>query len=555
MANELAPFIAPKPAALVDARGRPLRKSDLTREIAGPSLTGVRSIHSGHPAQGLTPERLAQILRAAENGNATAYLELAEEMEEKDLHYLSVLGTRKRAVSQLPIEVDAASDSAEDEADAQIVRDWLERDTLQSELFDILDGVGKGYSATEIIWDIGELWLPAKLKRQDPRFFEFDRVDGETLLLKGDSGLPTPLQDYKFIVHHHPAKSGIPIRGGIARAVAWGYLFKNYTLKDWMTFLEVYGLPLRIGKYDNGETEQNIRLLEQAVAQIGADAGAVIPKSMMIEFITSSGSGTGSTDMYERKANFIDQQVSKAVLGQTSTTDALAGGLGSGQATTHNDVRADIETADCVQLSATLNRDLVRPMVIFNRGPRKKYPRLRIGRPDPVDVDKALASIQAGVQLGVPVAVSTFRKLTGLPEPEAGEELLQAPQPEIAPENDPEAPDGPDPREKGKGGLLEPLKGQKRPDKRPVAAALSDRPSGPDGIDRAIDEHLDDWERLIEPMLSPVQTLIEGASSLEQVRDGLAAAIAAMDTSAVAELIERAGFGARMAGNLENPEG
>ena len=33
------------------------------------------------------------------------------------------------------------------------------------------------------------------------------------------------------------------------------YLFKNYDLKDWVSFAEVYGLPLRLGKYAPGASE------------------------------------------------------------------------------------------------------------------------------------------------------------------------------------------------------------------------------------------------------------------------------------------------------------
>ena len=35
------------------------------------------------------------------------------------------------------------------------------------------------------------------------------------------------------------------------------YLFKNYDLKDWVSFAEVYGLPLRLGKYAPGASEAN----------------------------------------------------------------------------------------------------------------------------------------------------------------------------------------------------------------------------------------------------------------------------------------------------------
>jgi phage gp29-like protein len=447
-----------RPPALVDHQGRPLRAEQMTIEVAGPTTSGVRSIVSGHPAQGLTPERLGSLLHAAEQGNATAYLELAEEMEEKDLHYLSVLGTRKRAISQLPIEVDAASDDPEAEADAQLIRDWLKRDTLEIELFDILDAIGKGYSAIEIVWEFtAKAWLPCRLKWRDPRWFEFDRVDGETLMMKGLGG-PEPLPGFKFIAHVHPAKSGLPIRSGIARAVAWSYLFKNYAIKDWVTFLDAYGMPLRVGKYENGTTEDNIRLLMRALSMLGSDAAAAFPKSMDVEFVDRKGGETG--DLFERLATWADLQVSKAVLGQTSTTDAVAGGLGSGQATTHNDVRGDIERADAKLLSATLNRDLVQPIVMLNRGQREAYPKIRIGRPEEEDVKAFLEGVDAAVKYGVPVGVSTFRQKTGIAEPAEGEERLAAPKPppaEKTPGSGAAAVEAPSGAGDGPDALLDPL--------------------------------------------------------------------------------------------------
>lgn len=552
------PYTDPVPV-LVDRNGLPLRRDNLKREVSGPSVVGVRQIASGHPAQGLTPGRLAQLLRGAETGDATQYLELAEEMEEKYLHYLGVMGTRKRAVSQLPINVDAAGDDAESEADAQLIRDWLERDTLQLELFDILDAIGKGYSATEIVWETDELWLPSKLLWRDPRWFQFHQVDGNTLMLRGDGGVPEPLEPFKYITHVHPAKSGLPIRGGLARAAAWAYLFTNYSLKDWVSFLEVYGLPLRVGKYDPGEAEANIRLLEQAVGQIGSDAGAVIPKTMLIEFVRNEGSGA-SAELYEKLIKHLEAGISKAVVGQTNTTDAQPGGLGSGQANVHNEVREDIETADCVALSATLNRDLVRPMILLNRGPRKKFPRLRIGRADPVDVDAALKLIESAVKLGIEVSKQTFRKMTGLAEPEDGDDLIDAPtpaQPEMPAGASQEGVKPPTPRPQGRTAFLDLLKSPKRDNGREVSAAIDDADATADAIDRAIAEQLGDWEALVTPALEPIEQMIAGAASLEEVRDILASRAAhlieSMDVSAVTELLGRSGFSAAIAGRVEDP--
>ena len=60
----------------------------------------------------------------------------------------------------------------------------------------------------------------------------------------------------------------------------------------------------------------------------------------------------------------------------------------------HNEVRQDIERADAKLLAATLNRDLVPVLVMLNHGPRDKYPRIKIGRPDPVDIQTEIGSAE-----------------------------------------------------------------------------------------------------------------------------------------------------------------
>ena len=165
----------------------------------------------------------------------------------------------------------------------------------------------------------------------------------------------------------------------------------------------------------------------RALSMLGSDAAAAFPKSMEVEFIERKGGENG--DSFEKLLRYCDLLISKAVLGQTSTTDAVAGGLGSGQADSHSEVRKDIEQADAKLLAATLNRDLVVPIVMLNRGHRARYPKLRIGRPESEDVDTFLKVVDNAVKHGVPVSVSTFRRRTGLEEPKAGEELLGASQP------------------------------------------------------------------------------------------------------------------------------
>src|ERR1700689_2557637 len=108
---------------LYDAFGGEVDVERLREEQATPTMSGVRNIYSAmYPSAGLTPERLTQILREAEFGDPFLYLELAEEMEEKDLHYLSVLSTRKEALTQLDIVVSPASKEKDDVRAADMVR-------------------------------------------------------------------------------------------------------------------------------------------------------------------------------------------------------------------------------------------------------------------------------------------------------------------------------------------------------------------------------------------------------------------------------------------------
>lgn len=536
---------------ITDHLGVPMKRSVLTAEIGGPTLNGVRSVIGSHPEEGLTPGRLAQLLRSAENGDVVGYLELAEALEEKDLHYRAVLATRKLAVSQLEITVEAASKDPIDEENADLVREWLDRDTLSDELFDMLDGLGKGYSASEIVWEFtADRWWPRKLEWRDPRWFELDRIDRETLRLRGDGGGSEPLAPYKWVVHKPKTKSGLAIRGGLARAVAWLYMFKNFSVKDWVAFAEMYGLPLRIGKYEDGASEENIRKLAHAVGSMGSDAAAVIAKSMEIEFVDGKrggGVGGGGAEVFSSFIGFCDLQISKAVLGQTATTDALAGGHAVGQE--HREVQRDLTRADAKQLTATLNRDVIKPLVALNKGPQKRYPRIKLVLPEAVDIAALSTALEKLVPLGLKVGTKEVRGKLGLSDPQEDDEILA-----VAPSQQ---------QPSGSASGAPPLGGgvstpANDPGKPPAAfsgllrtAPNAEQPSaGPpeDAIDSAIAASMSDWQPLMEGLAEPIRDLVARAASLEEIRAGLIAQLDAMDEAPLGDLLARLSFGARLAG-------
>jgi phage gp29-like protein len=460
---------------LFDAYGRPIVFEALREEQAAPTLAGIRNIYSIiDDSVGLTPEKVVGILRNAEFGDPWLYLELAERMEEKDLLYQGVLHTRKMAVSQLDIDVTPAGDDDQSNEDAEFVRDVLidsNQIDLHDVVFEMLDALGKGFSATEIIWDTNGAnaqsgapeWLPFALKWRDPRWFVFDWISGEQLLVRtlrtdgpqlpigrdswdsrlspmnfrvriggpefgheiGIQPATQPLAPFKFITHVTRAKAGLPIRGGLARIAIWSYLFKNYVLKDWVVFAEVYGQPMRLGKYGPGATENDKNALLQAVANIGTDAAAIIPESMAIEFVEAKGGGQKSHEMYQKFCEYLDKLLTIGILGQELTTSLPKGAGSRAAAEVHDVVRRDIATDDARRVGATLNRDLIKPIIDLNRGPRRRYPQITIGFKEAEDLSQLAQALGLFIDRGLRVSEKWVREKFAAPEPMPGETLLR----------------------------------------------------------------------------------------------------------------------------------
>ncbi len=581
--------------AILDHRGMPVKTSELTKEVAAPTLAGVRTTWYDSVASGLTPESLGAIIAQVDQNDIEAYLTLAEEMEERDLHYHSVLSTRKLAVSSLDVAVDSFSDDAKDVEQADFVREVVEGDSFKPLISSLLDGLGKGYSASEIIWKRGEIWTPKEYKWRDPRFFVFDHETRTELRLRDDEdpACGVPLKPFKFIVHQPQIKTGLPIRGGLARLAVVAYMCKGYTLKDWMAFAEVFGLPLRVGKYHTSATEEQKAALLTAVASIGTDAACIIPENMVIEFIESS-KPQGGEDMFQNLANWLDEQVSEGVIGQQATTKGTPGRLGGDDEQAQ--VREDIKLSDADQLSQTLRRDLVRPLIDLNFGPRpeREYPILRLFTEAPEDLESLSKALPPFIDRGLPVEVSTILDKFGLPVPEDDAQLLGSgkkpgqeepepgeptpPQPPPRDEPAPPAPDGVDPENTpGDDGDEATLQREHRAtvaelmrrirrgetltaDQRVTIVAFAasqygkaitqeQLEGGDDTIDEIINEELADWERIMDPIFQPLLDHVQASENYQEFLDGLDNVLTEMDPTEFTRRLAIASFEARGLGD------
>lgn len=491
------------------------------------AVASIRDRYSSYPSKGLTPEKLGTIFREADGGDVHRQMELFEDMEEKDTHLFSVLQTRKSSVSGLDFEVKPFSEDASGIEIADFVAGVIyDLPDFEDNLMDILDAVGKGYSALELHWDLrAGKNVVRRMEWVHPKRFVWPDA-APRLLTDAEPSKGMELPPFKFIFHRHKTKSGHPTRQGVMRVCAWMYLFKNYDIKDWVSFAEVYGMPLRLGKYDPSATKEDKDALIQAVRSLGSDAAGVISKSTEIEFIEAV--KNSGKDVYEVLAAFCNAEMSKAILGHSAGADSTPGKLGS--ETQAVDVREDIKKADCEMVSKTLRRDLIRPLVGFNFGWDAPLPWFSFMYKAPEDLKTEAERYKTHLDSGLPIGADHMYDKFGIPKPKDGEDVVR-----------------PQPQGGFNTGGVAPMKaGRRLINKLPPAG-------GKDTVDAMTERAMKNAD--LGPLLDPIKKLVMEAESLDDLRDRLLEAYNGMDAADLGVLIERALLAAELAGRFEAKNG
>lgn len=395
-----------------------------------PTNTGIRRRYNDTVAVGLTPEALGQILTEAREGSGFNFLTLAYELERRDPHYRSVLGTRKLALQGMPITVIPAggedAGEAEQELANRVKEEVINKPRFRKMLPDVLDALGKGYSCVEIVWDDKDVtqWDPT-YRWRDQRFFEFDDKSGTEIRLKSDARITEgeELEPYKWIVHQPKLLSGYPLDSGLAVTVVALYLAKAYAMMDWSTFIEVFGIPLRIGKYGPEASETDQEAFLTALANLGADAAAVFPEGFEYEIHQAKSGGGSGMGPHGNLLGYANKEISKVVLGQTMSSED---GSSLAQAKVHDEVRGDILAADAVALEDTLNECIIEPWIDLNIGPPPdgNYPRAKIDVSDKEDLVAFAEALTPFVDRGLRVSAREVYDRFGLKEPGEGDAVL-----------------------------------------------------------------------------------------------------------------------------------
>lgn len=524
-------------AKIVDQFGNPIDKGVL-KEPQTSRVASLQNEYLTSNLDGLTPARLAATLRNADNGDLWAQHRLFADMEERDAHLAAEMGKRKLALLGLDWSIEpprnaTAAEKAHAEWLTEVLTDAV--DPIEDLILALMDGVGHGFAPVELEWrrDGGEL-LPAFFPRPQ-EWFRLDSMRRE-IRLRDISADGAPLQPFGWVFHTHgKAKTGYLGRLGLHRVLSWPFLYKAYAIGDFAEFLETFGLPIILGKYFAGASQEEKASLMRAVTALGHDARAIMPQDMELEVQKIVGGGDSTPHL--AMVDWAERSISKAILGQTMSAEAKSTGIGSGNADLHKEVRHDILLADAREIAGTLMRDLLYPLVALNRGNidgLRRCPRFVFDTGEAEDIKLFADALPELVGVGMQIPVAWAHDKLRIPEPADDKEpilRIAAPANVLNPE-------------------LRPEPGKATPaDKAALAALAAERADAQqDAFDDLSELMAGDWERSMDPLVSPIQRLANECKSLEEFRERLPQAIEQMDAGAVADLLARGLFAAYLDG-------
>lgn len=385
--------------------------------------------HAARIGGGLTPARIAAIIRAADGGDIRQLMDLANECRQRDPHLHAVLGSHEESLASLSWHVVPAVDNAraKDKRAAKWADEQLRANpNVQRLIADVAGATFYSFAYVETVWHkAGQSLIPAEFLPIAHRRFRFSRVDGALVLNDGGS-TEVDLQavfPHKFIVSRPRVTGDVASREGLCRLLVWISAMRNWVIGDWLKTGEMSWKPWRIGTYKkDGAQHQDRSDLETVLRRMSTDNVAIIPDSTQIKVEWPQGSAQRSSTHAEL-ANVLAQEMSKAVLGQTETTQASTSS-GYAQAKVHDAVRKELREARARAIAADLTRDLISPMVRLNFGDTVTSPRFEFITQDSVDLEPFARSMKALREAGTAIPQSYVRDMAGIPEPTAGEPLL-----------------------------------------------------------------------------------------------------------------------------------
>lgn len=344
-----------------------------------------------YPSRRLTARKIEEYTDLADNGEPELFLQLCEEIEEKEMRTGGALALRKAAIKSTDYTIMPIDDSPEAEMCADFVDANISEDLLRQEMTIILDSIFKPFACAWQKWGIVDsMQLPVEFS-PIVRSIRWDWKKDEILLVTKAAPQGVPFSPWTTVRSVSPERFGHPARAGLARGIVWGYFLANYGLKDWASFVETFGKPFMIGRVPIGQL-RNSEIVQKMLAgfrMLGASGRGIFDENSNVEFIEPKNLGS----VQEKFVDHMERVIVQRILGHDLATIS-APGNGQLGVTAAILVRADILQGDGTMLSEVIRRDTFVPMILFNLGEDfvRYAPRLSFLYERPID-KTALANV------------------------------------------------------------------------------------------------------------------------------------------------------------------
>jgi phage gp29-like protein len=302
-----------------------------------------------------------RLLALKGNGDLMIYQEVLRDDQVK-----ACFGQRARAVISRPWEVKPGGTKRIDKQAAKFIEEQINTIRFDDITEKMLYGVFYGYAVAEPMYAVedGKIVLDTSrggIKVRDRRRFGF-APDMSLRLRTSANPMGEELPEKKF--WHFATGSDHddePYGLGLAHWLYWPVFFKRSGVKFWLIFLEKFGSPTAVGKYQPGTNQEDQDKLLAALQAIQTDSAIIFPDGMTAELLEATRGGTADyTSLYDR----MDAAIARVTLGQTASTQGSPGKLGNDDL--QGDVRADIVKADADLVCMSFNATVVKWLVEWN---------------------------------------------------------------------------------------------------------------------------------------------------------------------------------------------
>ena len=358
-----------------------------------------------NPLRGMNLARLMSLLDAGERGQYADLQWFYHYMERSDPMVFSVMQRRRAALLSCDWDIRLAVGEDGDQAlaaeQAAVLREAYERvENLRDAVSFLFSGFFRGYAHIEKHYAASG--LVTRLEPVEQWFWVRDGMYGaweynQNAVSGRKRGIPIDPDNFVIL-------DTVPID----RLLALQYLGRTLTLKDWDSFLEVYGIPsvFLVGPPNTpvAKEEEYQRIAEQLIS----DGRGYLPPGSDIKYVN----GGGTRPPFRERIEYLDRQITLVATGGLLTM-LTQSGSGTLAGNAHADTFMQIARSDAAMLSEVLQKHFDLPLIseFFPGQPVLAY--FEFAPITGSEVSRVVADAEMLARAGVAIDIDELSEKTG----------------------------------------------------------------------------------------------------------------------------------------------